>query len=227
MIESLKEMVKRPLNETKDYWQDFFQRLTNACAAHWGLQPFPFRLDTASKEMFARYVDGHIVFGGGMVNKEDLERFMLDLKKGPPYLHGWIYDTLHELLHLQVEPLVPEERRDEVESFVENFTHKLASGGPVMVTIYGDKRIKFTPFPGLSFQNYLLQNFPDSSEVQFCEARLIDKHESIVAAWQEFLSILGQKGIAPGSPANPDEDLPERHFASSEKRFTTNERHPI
>lgn len=227
MVEDLKEMFKRPLSETKDLWQDFFQRLTNACAAHWGLRQFPFRLDTASEEMFARYIDGHIVFGGGMINGKDMERFMLDLKKGPPYLQGWIYDTVHELLHLQIESLVPGEWQNEAEGFVENFTNKLTSGGPVMLTIYGDKRIKLTPFPGLSFENYLLQNFPDSSEVQFCEARLIDKHESIVAAWQEFLSILGQKGIAPGSPTNPDRHLAEEHCNPSEDGDTTNRQHAI
>lgn len=232
MIESLREIVKNPLNETKDFWQDFFQRLTNACAAHWGLQPFPFRLDTASKEMFARYIDGHIVFGGGMVNKEDVERFMLDLKKGPPYFGGWIYDTVHELLHLQIESLVPREQRDEVEEFVEYFTHKLASGGPVMITIHrdmtkGHKRMEVTPFPGPSFEGYLLQKFPNSSEITFCKARLVDKHESIVAAWQEFLAISGQKGIPPSSPTNPDRDLAEEHCNFSKERITTNRQHPL
>jgi len=227
MIGSLREIVKNPLNETKDFWQDFFQRLTNACAAHWGLQPFPFRLDTASKEMFARYIDGHIVFGGGMVNKEDVERFMLDLKKGPPYFGGWIYDTVHELLHLQIESLMPREQRDEVEEFVEYFTRKLASGGPVMITIYRDKRMEVTPFPGLSFQSYLLQKFPNSSEITFCKARLVDKHESIAAAWQEFLAISRQEGIPLSSPTDPDKDLPEERCAPSEKRVTTNRQHSI
>lgn len=165
----LYKTLRFPISETKDFWTCFFQQLINFFAILYNLVPFQFRLDL-HEDIPAQAKEGYIVFSPYMFTKTNLRIFIKQISGEPPYESNgteWIWTLVHELLHLQIAYLKRQNLVND-ETLVEWFTDKLVCCRK-------------------EFEKYLADN--NFSDPSYTEARLVDKHTSIVNAYEELVEI--------------------------------------